>query len=70
VRVHPADTVLVGDTPLDVDAAHAAGARIVAVATGPYTARELEQAGADTVLDDLTDLDALLTGLGLDGARR
>lgn len=70
VRVHPADTVLVGDTPLDVDAAHAAGARIVAVATGPYTARELEQAGADTVLDDLTDLGALLTGLGLDGAQR
>ena len=67
VRVRAADTILVGDTPLDVDAARAAGARIVAVATGPYTAEELERARPDTVLEDLSDVDALLTALGLDG---
>ena len=51
----PDDTVLVGDTPLDVKAAHDAGARVVAVASGPYGTAELEQAGADVVLSDLSD---------------
>jgi phosphoglycolate phosphatase len=51
----PDDTVLVGDTPLDVKAAHDAGARVVAVASGPYGTAELEPAGADVVLADLSD---------------
>jgi phosphoglycolate phosphatase len=48
-------TVLVGDTPLDVAAALATGARVVGVATGGPTAAELAAAGADAVLPDLTD---------------
>ncbi len=47
-----ASTVLVGDTPLDVEAALASGARAVGVATGSYPAAAL--AGADVVLPDLT----------------
>jgi phosphoglycolate phosphatase-like HAD superfamily hydrolase len=47
-------TVLVGDTPLDVAAALAAGARAVGVATGQFAPGELEAAGAGAVLDDLT----------------
>lgn len=70
VQIPADDTVLVGDTPLDVDAARAAGASVVAVATGPYTAEELEQSGPDTVLDDLSDVNAVLTALGVEGARR
>jgi len=50
-----ASTVLVGDTPLDVEAALATGARAVAVATGSYSAVELVAAGAHVVLPDLTD---------------
>ncbi len=65
VDVSAADTVLVGDTPLDVDAAHAAGARVVAVTTGPYTAEELDKAGPDAVLQDVSDIGALLAVLGL-----
>ena len=51
----PDDTVLVGDTPLDVRAAREAGARVVAVASGSYEPAELERAGADAVLSDLSD---------------
>jgi phosphoglycolate phosphatase len=48
-------TVLVGDTPLDVEAALATGARAVAVATGSFPAADLTAAGAHVVLPDLTD---------------
>jgi phosphoglycolate phosphatase len=48
-------TVLVGDTPLDVEAALAAGARAVGVATGSYSQEQLTAAGAHAVLPDLTD---------------
>jgi phosphoglycolate phosphatase len=48
-------TVLVGDTPLDVAAALATGARAVGVATGSFTEQELIAAGAHAVLPDLSD---------------
>jgi phosphoglycolate phosphatase-like HAD superfamily hydrolase len=53
-------TVLVGDTPLDVAAGRAGGARVVAVATGPFRSHELRLAGADAVLEDLRDTEAAL----------
>jgi phosphoglycolate phosphatase len=56
-------TVLVGDTPLDVEAALATGARVVGVATGSYTAAELAAAGAQVVLPDLTDTDRVRTAV-------
>ena len=45
--------VVVGDTPLDVEAAHAAGYQAVAVATGPYGVEELAATGAEAVLPAL-----------------
>jgi phosphoglycolate phosphatase-like HAD superfamily hydrolase len=68
--VPAAETVVVGDTPLDVDAGRAAGARVVAVATGPYTQQELEQAEPDAVLPDLRDTGAVLEALRGFGASR
>ena len=65
VDVAPAQTVIVGDTPLDIDAAHAAGARAVAVATGPFSSEELRQAGPDATLEDARDIAALVAALGL-----
>ena len=56
-------TVLVGDTPLDVAAALATGARAVGVATGGPTAAELAAAGADVVLPDLTDTPAVVAAV-------
>src|ERR1700761_5986713 len=60
-------TVLVGDTPLDVAASLATGARAVGVATGSYTEAELAAAGAHAVLPDLTDAERVRAAV-LDGS--
>lgn len=46
--------IAVGDTPLDVEAGHGAGIRVVGVATGEYSVEQLANAGADWVVSDLT----------------
>jgi phosphoglycolate phosphatase-like HAD superfamily hydrolase len=69
ISYSPAHTILIGDTPNDVAAAHEGGARIIAVATGSYTSNDLASTGADTVLDDLADTSALLTAI-YDGLAR
>ena len=53
--------LLVGDTPLDVQAARVNGLKAVAVATGWVSADELAAAGADLVLPDFADTDAAVT---------
>ena len=53
-------SVYVGDHLADILGARAAGAVAVAVATGPHSADELRAAGADVVLDDLTQFPAWL----------
>lgn len=62
----PFDTVVViGDTPHDIDAALAHGARAVGVATGRYDEAALREAGAHLVFTDLSDtpdvVDAVLS---------
>jgi phosphoglycolate phosphatase-like HAD superfamily hydrolase len=56
-------TIVVGDTPLDIEAALAAGARAVGVATGSYPASALREAGAHVVLTDLTSTATVLSAL-------
>ncbi|MDR7481486.1 MAG: haloacid dehalogenase-like hydrolase [Armatimonadota bacterium] len=59
-------TVVVGDTPYDLAAARANGAFCLCVATGQFGLEALR--GADVLLPDLTDLDAVLGALeGLTG---
>ena len=43
-------TVVIGDTPRDIACARVDRVRVIAVATGPFTAQDL--AGADAVVDD------------------
>lgn len=51
----PCGVLVVGDTPRDVEAARDVGYRCLAVATGNYPRAVLDAAGAQTVLDNLTD---------------
>jgi phosphoglycolate phosphatase-like HAD superfamily hydrolase len=60
-------TVLVGDTPLDIEAALVTGARAVGVATGGFSVADLVSAGAHAVLPDLTDTARVLTAI-MDGS--
>ena len=46
---------MIGDTPLDVDAAHAVGCTAIGVATGHFDAAALREAGADHVLETLEE---------------
>jgi phosphoglycolate phosphatase len=65
----PADTIVVGDTPLDVACAAHVGARSLAVATGSHSVEELRAAGADAVLQDLSDTEQVLRILTDSNAR-
>lgn len=51
----PERTVIVGDTPHDVDCAHVHGIPCLGVATGKYSEDELRSAGADAVIPTLHD---------------
>ena len=52
--------LMVGDTTVDIDAARAAGAWAVGVLCGFGQQQELEQAGADLILDTTADLGTVL----------
>jgi phosphoglycolate phosphatase-like HAD superfamily hydrolase len=54
-HVDPRTVPVVGDTPLDIEAAHGAGALGIGVATGHYSVDELRAAGADRVLRTLEE---------------
>ncbi|MFG2135393.1 HAD family hydrolase [Streptomyces sp. NPDC048650] len=67
LREHGAG-VYVGDHTGDVRGARTAGALSVAVATGPCDAEELRAAGAEVLLDDLTQFPAWLDRYVAEGA--
>jgi phosphoglycolate phosphatase-like HAD superfamily hydrolase len=50
-----AEIFVVGDTPLDIEAAHAAGCAVISVATGHFDSAALRAAGADHVLETLEE---------------
>lgn len=55
--------VIIGDTPLDIDCAHACGAVAVAVATGQHRAEELAACSPDLLFPDFSDVNATLLAL-------
>ena len=56
----PTETVMVGDTVFDMEAARSAGARALGVRWGSHPAERLRLAGADAVAEDVADLAGLL----------
>ncbi len=62
-EVDPASVCVIGDTPLDIEAARANGVRALAVATGPLPVDALLAAGADVALEDLSDTEAVVSVL-------
>jgi phosphoglycolate phosphatase len=53
--IQPKQCLAVGDTPLDVTAAHGAGIECVGVASGHFTVEQLREARADYVLGSLEE---------------
>ena len=60
VSFPPESAVIVGDTPRDVECGKHVGTRTVAVATGNFGREQLETTGADTVLDDFSDVASVI----------
>jgi phosphoglycolate phosphatase-like HAD superfamily hydrolase len=67
LRVDPARTWVIGDTPNDAACARAGGVRCLLVATGSYSQKELELEGADATLADLSDTDHVMALIGATG---
>lgn len=63
-RIDPGRVWVVGDTPRDAACAAANGVHCLLVATGTYGHDELSGLGADVVLHDLGDVEAVLAILG------
>jgi phosphoglycolate phosphatase-like HAD superfamily hydrolase len=57
------DVVVIGDTPNDIDCGRAAGARTIAVASGPFGVDELRAHGADVALANLADTEAVIAAI-------
>jgi phosphoglycolate phosphatase-like HAD superfamily hydrolase len=53
-------TVLIGDTPRDIEAGQRGGARVIAVASGLFTVDDLSSLRPDVVLPSLTNTDLLV----------
>ena len=51
---------LIGDTPRDIVGGQKVGVKTIGVATGDFTGKELAQAGADFIVEDLKDSDKVL----------
>ena len=73
ISVRYQDCVVIGDTPKDVECAHAHGASAIAVATGPYHLEQLKETEADFVVSDLSNTGQIvgwITRRAREGSRR
>jgi phosphoglycolate phosphatase len=58
----PQRTVVIGDTPLDVAAAHSDGVRAIAITGRRFGREDLVAGGADAVVDELDELEPVVAG--------
>ena len=57
------DTILIGDTFFDIDCGRAIDARVLAVATGPFTEDQLGSASPDHLFADLSDTEKVVEAI-------
>lgn len=62
------NVIIVGDTPTDIKAANATNASSIGIATGPFSIRQLCDAGANHVFPDLKPTRRLLRALAFESA--
>jgi phosphoglycolate phosphatase len=55
---------VIGDTPYDIACGKAIGARTIAVATGSFTAGQLAEHQPDRIIDDFSDVHAVINDFG------
>ena len=65
-----ADTLVIGDTPLDVAAAHADDVRAVGVGGFRYTSDDLLAAGADAAVDELHEVERVVAEFAASAASK
>ena len=56
----PEDTIIIGDTPRDVECAHANGVRAIAVETGPFSRNELQAARPELIVPSVAAKDEII----------
>jgi phosphoglycolate phosphatase len=60
LQADPKSTLFIGDSPYDIETAHAAGLPCWCLTTGTHTAAELKAAGADVVYGSLGEISVAL----------
>ena len=55
---------MIGDTPHDIACGKAIGARTIAVTTGSFTREQLAAHQPDRILNDFSEIDAVIAELG------
>ncbi|MGA7670846.1 MAG: HAD family hydrolase [Nitrolancea sp.] len=63
VRFAANQTLLLGDTPRDIEAAKANDARVIAVATGRFSVDDLREHEPDVVFANLSDVDEVVSAI-------
>jgi len=53
IKFDASQVYVIGDTPRDIEAARTIGAKVLSVATGPYTIQDLQALNPDLVLENL-----------------
>jgi len=62
-RFLAANAVVIGDAPVDIEAAREIGARVVAVSSGRHGADALEEHGPDALFNDLANVDNVVRAI-------
>jgi phosphoglycolate phosphatase len=62
-QIAGSDVVIIGDTPADMGCGRGIGARAIGVATGRYSASDLQACGAAAVFDDLSDTERVVRAI-------